>query len=154
MPPLECTLDATGGRAMSRLADPESLLRWWRERSELDRLVETVIETMDGGNLSGMGRALEEFEEALEAHFTLEEKVYFPLIEQFSPPHRGVVEMARLSHQRIRDAINDVRELVGNGQIAAGSRALFVMLDCVRTHESEETKLILDLEDLAGESAD
>ena len=47
----------------------------------------------------------------------------------------------------------DVRDLLERGQIVQARRALYVLLDRFRTHESEETKLILDLEDLARKPA-
>jgi hemerythrin len=137
---------------MSELADGESLARWWEEHSELDALVEAVEETMGGGDVAAAGRALEKLDDALEAHFSVEENVYFPLVERFSPLHSSVVEAARLGHKKIRGRMEDLRQLVDRGEIGAARRALFVLLDRFRTHESEERKLIRELETLADES--
>jgi iron-sulfur cluster repair protein YtfE (RIC family) len=134
---------------MDRLAEEQSLARWWEEHSELDRLVEAVEETMGGADAAEAARALEQLDEALDAHFTVEEQVYFPLVEEFSPLHSSVVRAASLGHTKIRERMHALRALVENGEIGPARRALFVLLDRFRTHETEERKLILELEALA-----
>jgi iron-sulfur cluster repair protein YtfE (RIC family) len=134
---------------MDRLAEEQSLARWWEEHSELDGLVEAVEQTMGEGDAARAAQALEQLDEALDAHFAVEEQVYFPLVERFSPLHSSVVQAARLGHTKIRERMRSLRGLVENGEIGPARRALLVLLDRFRTHETEERKLILELEALA-----
>ena len=80
---------------MNGLADSESFQRWWQEHSELDGLVREVEARMARGSLAKTSRALERLEAALDAHFTLEERVYFPLIDQLSPSRHTSIQAAR-----------------------------------------------------------
>ncbi len=137
------------GPADEKSAPEESLLRWWTEHSELDRLVEGVVRTLATGNGDEVARALEDFEDTLEGHFTVEEKVYFPLVQKYSPRHEPVVRASLMGHQHVREALNDLRELVEQRDFASARRSLSVLLDRFKAHEKEEGKLILDLENIA-----
>ena len=130
---------------MTGLADPESIERWWQEHSELDLLVESLEQAMDDGSIARAGAALEELANALEEHFTVEERVYFPLVEQLSSEHAPIVRAASLGHAKIRDRLDTLRDLVANGEIAPARRGLAVLLDRFRTHEAEEAKLVGEL---------
>ncbi len=139
---------------MSSLADLENLQRWWQEHSELDGLVLAVEATMREGSLARTGQALEELESALDAHFTVEERVYFPLIEKLSPEHHASIRTAREGHLRIGELLSELHDLVERGELAAARRTLAQLLDGFRDHETHEVKLIADLEALDGAATD
>ena len=124
--------------------------RWWQEHSELDRLVADVKIAMTSGSTQTADAALEELFEALEAHFKVEEDVYFPLIEKTSDRHTDVLRGARLGHRRIRESLEDVRSLVERAEFAGAERSLAILLDHFRAHEDAETQLIRDLETLGA----
>ena len=138
---------------MGGLADTQSLQRWWREHSELDLLVVTLEETMSRGSISAASAALEDLTEALEEHFGVEEDVYFPLVERLSAAHEPVLKAARLGHLKIRERLEDLRELVANGDMEPAHRGLALVLDRTRTHEIEEAKLIGELQNPEGPAA-
>jgi iron-sulfur cluster repair protein YtfE (RIC family) len=131
---------------MDGLADRDSLQRWWEEHSELDRLVADVEDALNGGRLDAAQVALAALAEALESHFNVEERVYFPLVERFSPEHAAIVRGARMGHARVTESLDSLREVVERGEIAAARRALAMVLDLFRRHEGEEAKLIAELE--------
>jgi iron-sulfur cluster repair protein YtfE (RIC family) len=131
---------------MDGLADRDSLQRWWEEHSELDRLVADVEDSLNGGRLDAAQVALAALAEALESHFNVEERVYFPLVERFSPEHAAIVRGARMGHARVTESLDSLREVVERGEIAAARRALAMVLDLFRRHEGEEAKLIAELE--------
>jgi iron-sulfur cluster repair protein YtfE (RIC family) len=131
---------------MDGLADRDSLQRWWEEHSELDRLVADVEDSLNGGRLDAAQVALAALAEALESHFNVEERVYFPLVERFSPEHAAIVRGARMGHARVTESLDTLREVVERGEIAAARRALAMVLDLFRRHEGEEAKLIAELE--------
>lgn len=131
---------------MKGLADAESLQRWWQEHSELDHLVSRVEDALAGSSFEPARAALEDLADALEAHFALEESVYFPLVERFSPQHAALVRDARTGHAKISESLDQMRELVENGEIAPARRTLAGLLDRFRLHESEEVQLISELQ--------
>jgi iron-sulfur cluster repair protein YtfE (RIC family) len=131
---------------MDGLADRDSLQRWWEEHSELDRLVADVEESLNAGRLEPARVALAALAEALENHFSVEERVYFPLVERFSPEHAAIVRGARLAHARVTESLDTLSEAVERGESVAARRALALVLDLFRRHEGEEAKLIAELE--------
>jgi hypothetical protein len=131
---------------MNGLADRSSLERWWEEHSELDRLVAAVEESLSGGRVDVSRGALDELAAALESHFDVEERVYFPLVERFSPEHAAIVRAARLGHVKVVETLENLRDLVERGQVGAARRILALLLERFRTHETEEARLIAELE--------
>ncbi len=130
---------------MEKVTDTESLKRWWQEHSELDQLVEDVQSAMAQGSSQSAGTALEELSEALDAHFTVEENVYFPLIEKVSPRHSPALQGVRQGHQKIRETLEDLRDLIERAQFTPAKRTLALLLDHFHEHEVAETSLINDL---------
>jgi len=126
-------------------ADSDSLERWWHEHSELAELVHAVEETLARGSLERTSQALEDFEGVLDAHFTVEEEVYFPVVEKLSPRHQSIIRTVREGHVKISELLDELRDLVDRGEIAAARRKLSHLLDQFRTHEEQEVKLIEDL---------
>ena len=130
--------------------DPPSrqreLQRWWKEHSELDRLVEVLTETLSGGRMAAARAAFENLFEAMEAHLTVEEDVYFPLVEKLSHAHIPVLREARLAHLELRGNLEEMRDHLSEGELDAARRVLIALLDRFREHEQTEAQLIADLE--------
>ncbi len=130
--------------------DPPShqreLRRWWKEHSELDRLVEVLTETMSGGRIAAARAALEDLFEAMEAHLSVEEDVYFPLVEKLSHAHIPLLREARLAHLELRGKLEEMRDHLSQGELDAARRALIALLDRFREHEQTEARLIADLD--------
>jgi hypothetical protein len=136
--------------AMTALQMTDGMQRCWQEHSELDALVERVVEALGRGAISPVAESLEDLAGTLEAHFGIEESAYFPLVERLSPDQRSALDAARLGHRKIRERLEDLRELVENGDLRAARAALDVLLDRFRAHEVEEAKLIARLEQLSA----
>jgi soluble cytochrome b562 len=131
---------------MEGTASPASFQRWWAEHSELDALVQGVARTLETRHLAAAGSALDALADALEAHFGVEERVYFPLVERFSPQHAEVVRGARFGHRLVIEALEKLRDLVERGEMDAARHALGAVLERFRLHEAEEARLIAELE--------
>ncbi len=124
------------------------LQRWWDEHSQLDRLVDELEQGLQRGAIAPARAALEELAATLEGHFAVEEGVYFPLLESVDPAQKPSLDAARLGHGKIRDRLEQLRQLVDGRDIPSARRALRVVLDRFRQHEEEEAKLIGRLERL------
>lgn len=131
----------------SHQAETGDLQRWWREHSELDRLVAALERTLGGRRAAEVQDALDDLQESLEAHFNLEERLYFPLVERYSPDHASAVRAAVQGHAAIRLALRELSDLVEAGETSAARRALGLLLDQFRSHEAHEEQLISELED-------
>jgi iron-sulfur cluster repair protein YtfE (RIC family) len=131
-----------GESRMQDVPDAQGIDRWWEEHAELARMVDSVAEALDGGAIETVSGALEELADALEGHFSVEELTYFPLIEQFSARHASAVAGARLGHAKLRERLEDLRDLVEVGELSAARRGLGVLLARFRDHEEEEEKMV------------
>lgn len=137
---------------MTRQGTPETgaetLESWWEQHSRLDQLVLGLEGAFSNGSIGAASEALDALTDALEEHFGLEEQVYFPLVERLSREHAPAIQAAKLGHQRVRERLEQVRELIGEGQLVPARRALHLLLERFRTHEADETRLIEALEEI------
>jgi hemerythrin len=121
------------------------LQRWWREHSELDQLVETLLEACEGPRNAAASAALEEFAEALEGHFRVEEDTYFPLIERLDQDLAETLKGARLAHLMVRAQLEELRGCLARGEGAKAREVLKGLLELFRNHEELESRLIAEL---------
>ena len=135
---------------MDGLADVELVNRWRQQHSDLDRMIEDVSQAIESGSSQAAGAALEELGDELEAHFAVEEEVYFPLIERVSTLYVPVLRSARLGHRKIRARMEDLRDLIERAEFGPARRALAVLVDRFHTHEATEAKLVRELERAEG----
>jgi iron-sulfur cluster repair protein YtfE (RIC family) len=83
---------------------------------------------------------------ALERHFETEESIYFPLAERASAQSARLLERARWGHQRLREALADLRALVEGVEIEAARRSFAALLRGLQIHEEEEVAILVALE--------
>lgn len=121
------------------------LERWWRDHSELDRLVACLVDTIDTGSAAAAESALEELASALEGHLSVEEDVYFPLVEKLSSDHREALRDALRAHDRVRSDLDGLRSRLREGELTGARRELIALLNRFRLHEEAEARLITEL---------
>ena len=129
-------------RRTERSPDPLALPRWWEEHSELDQVVADVTRTLASGGLDRTLAAVSALKATLERHFSVEETIYFPLIDRFAPEESSSVRAAQLGHHRMRSTLNDLRGLLAGGDRASARRVLAQLLAGLREHEAHEEQLI------------
>ena len=117
-------------------ADPQGLERWQREHSELDWLTRTLEDSLARESLALARDALDELSTVLDSHFTIEEEVYFPLIERVSDRDRSAVAAARLGHAKLRDGLEDLKRLLGSRDFRTARGDVRVLLSHLRDHVS------------------
>lgn len=123
----------------------EALERWWQDHSELDRLVDALLAALGSSSAAAARAALEELREAMHAHFSVEEDVYFPLVERLSPRHAPEVRRAATAHDLVRSGLDEIQTRLGSGDLAAARSILLGLLAEFRRHEEREANLIADL---------
>ena len=126
------------------------LQRWWQDHSELDQLVGKLQDATERQSVAAASAALEELAEALEGHFTVEEEVYFPLVERLRPELAETMKDARMAHLTLRGQLDQLRGLLSDGDREAARGVLGALLELFRRHEALEERLIADLSSLAS----
>lgn len=118
---------------------------WARERGELGPLVSLLVEAVATQGPSAASAALRELAEAMEAHFSVKEEVYFPLVEDLRPDQRNSVERARRVHTRVRRGLGELGRSLTDGRIHEARGLLGELLAELRIHEQEAARLIAGL---------
>lgn len=122
--------------------DPLALPRWWEEHSEIDQVVADVTQALASGGLDGTLAAISALEATLERHFSVEETIYFPLIERFAPEEGSSIRAAQLGHHRLRSTLSDLRGFLADGDRPSAQRVLAQLLAGLNEHEAHEEQLI------------
>lgn len=122
-----------------------SLERWWREHSDLDRLVSELDEALGCRSPGRASEAFSEFADALRSHFTLEENVYFPLVERLRPETAPMVREARLAHLDLLRELEGLEGHLAAEDIPAARSSLGTLLSRFRHHEKLEGDIIHSL---------
>jgi len=124
------------------------LSRWWQEHSELDQLIETLVEACADRSSAAASAALEDLSEALEGHLTVEEEVYFPLVKHLRPELDPTLQAVGLAHGVLRGQVDLLREHLAGDERAEAKRLLGSLVELFRSHEAIEGQLIADLSSL------
>lgn len=93
-------------------------------------------------SLGAAGDAFARFAEALEAHFTVEERLYFPAIQSLDPELWDAVESLLSSHRRLRRRVADLLDHFASGNGFACAILLKALIDELRAHEREEEQVM------------
>ena len=118
---------------------------WVRERGDLGPLVSLLVEAIATQGTSAANAALRELAEAMEAHFSVKEEVYFPLVEDLRPDQRYSVERARRVHTRVRRGLGELSRSLADGRLQEARSLLGELLAELRAHEQEAARLIAGL---------
>ncbi len=118
---------------------------WWEEHSELDRLVSEFALALNDGGAVEARKSLELLTETFENHFSLEELVYFPIIEALSAENAEKVRAVKLGHGWIRNQLERLAGWLEAGDLVAGREGFETLLDRFRQHEAEEERIVHEL---------
>ena len=129
-------------RETEHSADGLSLPRWWAEHSELDQMVADVTRALATGGLDPSLAAIAALKETLERHFSVEETVYFPLVERLAPEEASAVRAAQEGHDCMRGELDDLQKLLAGGDRPGARRVLAQLLVGLSEHEAHEEQLI------------
>ncbi len=135
-------MPATRAKHPERGEAQDLLERWWEEHSELDQLVAELRRSLAFHGSARVSQAMEEFAAELESHLSVEEEVYFPLIEQLLPDQAGGTRRARLAHVELRGDLEKMRAQIEEGDLDQARRTFEALLRRFRDHEHQEAKLI------------
>ena len=74
----------------------------------------------------------------LEDHFSVEERVYLPMVERLSPRGADFSASVRLAHARLRESLEQLCELIERARWPEAGRSFILLAERFRAHETEE----------------
>ena len=118
------------------------MLRLASQHHQLDQFHEVFENALARGDLPAAEQSFARFADALEAHFTLEEQVYFPALHG-----RDVAAAAELGelvreHEALRSAVDEIHRTLRARDRAACDAAMSAWLPRLVLHERREEALM------------
>jgi iron-sulfur cluster repair protein YtfE (RIC family) len=109
----------------------------------LSETLSVLCEDAPGGR-----EAFEDLRDAIEAHMSLEEDLYFPTICAVRPEHEEQIQSFIHGHKRFSELLGELAVLTEGGQIGEASRKLGEFGEAFSGHEDREERLLnlIDLE--------
>ena len=112
-----------------------------REHEQIECLYARVASTIIQGERAEALASFDRYRDALEAHVSFEEDIYFDTLRQLHP---GLgTDLARLSreHARFRDDLRDVRKRINTGELEAAVAYFDRLATSVADHDRREERL-------------
>jgi iron-sulfur cluster repair protein YtfE (RIC family) len=117
-------------------------LRVASQHHQLDQFHEVFENALARGDAAAAQQSFARFADALEAHFKLEEQVYFPALhgrDALTAPELG--ELVR-EHDALREALDEIHRALRARDLAASDAALGAWLPRLVLHERREEALM------------
>jgi hypothetical protein len=120
------------------------------QHRQLDDLYGLVAQGLAEGDPPGTRVAFQRFADALDAHFSLEDGLYFPALHGLRPElGEPLAELAR-EHVRLREEVAGVQECLDRDDLDAAGSALDRLISDLARHEGVEERLLADLTPVPG----
>ncbi len=84
--------------------------------------------------------------DGLEAHFEVEEQVYFPAVHGLLPDRGALLDDLTTDHARFREQLERIEESIREGNLDSGRRDIPVLVERLRRHEQGEERLFEDVQ--------
>jgi iron-sulfur cluster repair protein YtfE (RIC family) len=117
-------------------------MRLSTQHERLDTFCKMVSEALGRGSLSGARLAFMRFGDALEAHVTLEDQVFFPALRGLRPDLTEPLTRLVQEHATIRHDLEQLRDLLSAGSAEAFARDFTCLCDFIREHERSEDEVL------------
>lgn len=115
------------------------------QHAALDDLQVDVQRALDAGGANAIEDGLRALSGALEAHFELEERAYYPDRSSIGSDFAERLDELEGEHQQLRAELDDLRTAVVEGDVPALRSLFSVFAVALATHEAQEEKVMADL---------
>ncbi|MDJ0864626.1 MAG: hemerythrin domain-containing protein [Myxococcota bacterium] len=112
------------------------------QHRHLAPLCEQIRSALERGDRSGAHDALHGYEQAIRAHFALEDEMFFPALHGLHPEHGAALEALSAEHDALRAGVRDLADRTGLTDLSALARALDAFQRALRQHEAREEELV------------
>lgn len=113
-----------------------------RQLDEFYAMVETRLQDRDA---EGAALAFQRFRDALEAHFSLEDGLYFPALHGMRPELEEPLARLVREHGELRAQVEVVHARLGGRDLDAAAMRLDELVRALARHEGEEERLLAGL---------
>jgi iron-sulfur cluster repair protein YtfE (RIC family) len=112
------------------------------QHKKLDELYDTVRHDLDRRARHTAYVSFGRFRDALEAHFEIEDRVYFPAVHGMCPEHRGLLDVLSADHVGFCEELLRIHKLLGSHELDESDRRLKGLVVVLRDHEKREDGLL------------
>lgn len=84
-------------------------------------------------------------QDALEAHFEVEDRVYFPAVHGFRPEHSPLLDRLLADHVEFRRELNAINRLLDAHELDESQRLLDALVIRLIAHEEKEDALLAEI---------
>lgn len=115
------------------------------QHEQLDIFFSLVSTAVERGSLHGARPAFTRFVDALEAHLTLEDRVFFPALRGLDPElTQDLTELAD-EHQALRRDLEFLTDLLAAGSLESFAARLETLGEVINAHESREELVLANV---------
>ncbi len=113
-----------------------------QDHRECDNLYAPVEEAISKGDFEKALELFVPFKQAMLRHFTMEEEVLFPKMEEFIGSGEGPIHVMKMEHAQIRSILNQMGEAIEakNQQKALGFGETFMIM--TQQHNMKEEQIL------------
>lgn len=83
--------------------------------------------------------------DALEAHFDVEDRVYFPAVHGFRPEYASLLDALSQDHVRFRKELFGIHRLLEANELEESQRMLDQLVEELQAHEGREDALLAEI---------
>jgi iron-sulfur cluster repair protein YtfE (RIC family) len=112
------------------------------QHRQLDQFHELVATALEHGEPAQVRSAFTRFRDALEAHFSVEDDVYFPAVHGLRPELERDLTALVADHREMRRQLEKVQALFDADRLAEGGASLDAMVTVLIDHERREEQLL------------
>lgn len=112
------------------------------QHRQLNTFFGYVAQALERGSLQGARTSFLRFRDALEAHLTLEDTVFFPAFRGLQPDLAELLTRLVEEHEHFRMTLEELHELLATGSAEAFARTFDQLADKVAEHERVEEEIL------------
>ncbi|HRX71551.1 MAG: hemerythrin domain-containing protein [Candidatus Competibacteraceae bacterium] len=114
-----------------------------------DHLFAAAEDAAAHGDLSACRTRFQEFQSAMERHFTMEEQALFPAFEDATGNNMGPTRVMRLEHQQMREVLAALAEALAADDLDEYLGQAETLLILMQQHNIKEEQMLYPMSDRA-----
>lgn len=138
----ESVFDVPGSQPGLRKRLKKEAGRISSQHRQLDVFFEMVMSALGRSSLHGARVAYLRFRDALEAHITLEDKVFFPALSGLDPTLRHELTDLVHEHKDLRATLDELHDRLAKGDGARFQEGFERLAERFRDHEQREERIL------------
>jgi len=114
------------------------------QHRQLDDFFAQVLSALDRGAVHSASEFFVRLSDALEAHLSIEEELYFPSLRALRPSVRDEIDRLCEEHVHIRSDLARIGALLRAGEGELSSEGVDALAERLMLHESKEERLVAE----------